>query len=159
MESAIEALQQASTQGHWVLLHNVQFNPDLLSRLPALLQRLPARNEWKVWLSVEGDCTHVPAPLLQSASKVVLDPPKSLCSSVLYCLHSLAGHNMVNATNRIEWLPILHNMAMLHTTACLRKDVYKHAWTTDFSWSHSHFMVNLIVIEGKRSYIVRGLPL
>lgn len=142
MESAIEALEQASSQGHWILLHNTQQNPTLLSRLSSQLCQLPAREKWKVWISVQGDCADIPSSLLRSASKVVLDPPRSLCGGVLYCLNSLAG-DIVSSSVRVEWLPILHCMAMLHTTVCLRKHVYVHAWSTDFTWTHQHFMVSV----------------
>jgi len=52
----------------------------------------------------------------------------------------------VSCSSRVEWLPILHSLAMFHTTVCLRKDVYMHAWTTDFSWSHVHFMVSYCLL-------------
>lgn len=130
----------ASSQGHWVLLHNIQLNTSLLSQLPSLLKQLPARDKWKLWLSVQGDCSAMPFPLLHSANKLVLDPPKSLCSSVLYCLSSLAG-GVLTSCSRLEWLPILHCMSMLHTTICLRKQVYEYSLVTDFTWTHLHFMV------------------
>jgi hypothetical protein len=125
-----------------VLLHNAHLNPDLLSRLPMLLfHQLPPRDKWRVWLSVQGGCTHIPSSLLRWANKIVLDPPKALNSGVLYCLNSLAGE-VVSTSSRVEWLPVLHSLALLHTTVCLRKDIYTHSWTTDFSWSHTHFMVS-----------------
>lgn len=131
----------ASTKGHWILLHNIQSCPRLLSELPSLLEQLPARQKWKVWVSIQGDCLTVPSPLLYSANKLVLDPPLSLCSSVLYSLNSLPG-NVLTTSSRVEWLPSLHCMAMLHATISLRRHVYVHAWLQDFSWSHMHFMVS-----------------
>lgn len=152
--SAIETLTLASSQGHWVLLHNLQLNPGLLALLPSLLRQLPARDKWKVWLSVQGDCSTLPTSLLHSANKVVLDPPRAMSSSVLYCLGSLAG-GVVSCSSRLEWLPVLHCMAMLHTTVCLRKQVYAHAWVTDFPWTHSHFMVSSVsVLHAKYMHAV-----
>ena len=78
-------MESASSQGHWLLLHNIHTCPQLLSQLPSLLHELPQckREGWKLWLSVcvgeEESYIHpylLPLPLLQSACKVVLDPPK-----------------------------------------------------------------------------------
>ena len=138
---AVEALTEASSRGHWVLLHNVQLCPSLLMRLPALLDQLPPRDGWKVWLSVQGDCGVLPPSLLHSADKLVLDPPRDLYSGVLYCLGCLAG-GAVSSSSRPEWLPVLHCISMLHTTVRLRSHMYSHAWVTDFPWTHLHFMVS-----------------
>ena len=146
VSSAMETLRVASSEGHWVLLHNTQLAPSLLSRLMPALTRLPPRNSWKVWLTVQGDCQLLPPSLLHCADKLVLDPPREVCSSVLYCLGSLAG-GVATSSSRPEWLPILHCMSMLHTTACLREQVYPHAWLTNTTWTHSHFMVSSGAID------------
>lgn len=141
IESTKNALKVASTQGHWILLHNIQSCQRLLSDLPFLLEQLPERQKWKIWISIQGDCPTVPSTLLHSANKLVLDPPLSLCSSVLYSLNSLAG-DLLTGSCHVDWLPSVHHLAMLHATIRLRRHVYIHALLNDFSWGHTHFMVS-----------------
>ncbi len=139
----METLRLASSQGHCVLLHNIQSCPSLLNKLPSLLEKLPSRDTWKLWLSMQGDYSDIPPSLLHSSNKLVLDPPLSLTSSVLHSLSSLAGE-VFSSSSRLEWLPILHSMVMLHATVCLRKHIYEYSWLTDFQWTHTHFMVTII---------------
>ena len=141
IESTKNALKVASTQGQWILLHNIQSCQQFLSDLPFLLEQLPERQKWEIWISIQGDCLTVPSNLLHSANKFVLDPPLSLCSSVLYNLSSLS-RDFLTESCHVEWLPSVHNMAMLHATILLRKYVYIHALLEDFSWTHTHFMVS-----------------
>ena len=84
-EAARRSMEAAASQGRWLLLHNVHTCPPLLSQLPTLLRELPSRQQegWKLWLSAcvreEEDSVRprlLPVSLLQSACKVVLDPPK-----------------------------------------------------------------------------------
>ena len=154
IDSTLKALQLASSQGHWILLHNIQSSPDLFAQLPSLLEFLPAREKWRIWLSVQGDCFTIPHSLLHSANRIVLDPPCSLRSSVLYSLSNLAG-DVVSSSSRVEWLPILHCMAMLHATVRLRKEIYAHAWLTNLQWTHSHFMVGFHNVLRSQNWILQ----
>ena len=135
-------MEEASKEGYWILLHNVQTCPELLATLPALLNRLPARLKWKVWVSIHGDSTSVPVSLIYMANKVVLDPPLSLYSSVVYCLNNIPS-DILAASSRVEWLPALHCMAMLHATLCLRRHVYSYSLLQEFQWSFSNFLVRI----------------
>lgn len=133
-------MEKASQEGHWILLHNIQSCPSLLSSLPLLLDGFPQRQKWKVWISLQGDTTSVPTSLLYSANKLILDPPLSLYSCVLYCLNNLPA-DVLTTSSRVEWLPGLHCMAMLHAILCLRRHIYSYSLMQEFNWSFSNFIV------------------
>ena len=157
VKTAIHAA--ACSEGHWLLVHNADTCPLLLAELPAILDSLPARHNWKLFVSLCGDCDAIPMELLQSASKLVLDSPivsvllisltpavsknvfrsQSLRSNVLHSLSSVAGE-LVCSSSRQEWLPLLHNLAMLHATVQLRQRAYGQAWSTDYHWSHTQLL-------------------
>ena len=96
LEAVKLCLQEASSQGAWLLLHNAHTCPALLAQLPALLESHPPRESWKVWLSASGHA-HIPIPLLQSACKVVLDSPKvgtALLAESIQWHHKRHGRNI-----------------------------------------------------------------
>ncbi len=142
-DSALLAMQQAScSTGHWLLLHHAQSCPKLLAQLPSILHGLPSKQDWKLWLSAHGDATAIPMTLLKSVCRVVLESPLSVRASVLHSLSSTAGE-MITSSSRQEWLPLLHNIALLHATVRLRQQAYRFAWTDDYHWNHSHLMVSV----------------
>jgi len=53
----------------------------------------------------------------------------------------MAG-DIVTCSSRPEWLPLLHNIAMLHATVRPRKEAYPQAWAKEYSWRHTHLMVS-----------------
>ena len=52
----------------------------------------------------------------------------------------MAG-DLITGSTRPEFLPLVHNLAMLHATLRLRKELYHFAWKEDYKWSHKHLMV------------------
>ena len=140
-ERAKNIVKEASESGLWVLLNNIHTNSQLLSELPAFLERLPPMENWRLWLSSHGDCDQIPVHLLHSAFKVVLDSPLSLRGNVLHSLSCMAGE-LIASSSRPEWLPILHNVIMLHATLRLRKLAFNFAWAEDYQWKLTHLMVS-----------------
>lgn len=144
--SAVLAMQQASSNGQWLLIHHAHSCPKLLAQLPSLMQDLPPRHTWKLWLSAHGETTFIPMTLLKTTTRVVLESPFTLKASVLHSLRSTAGE-LVTSSSRQEWLPLLHNMVLLHATVRLRRQAYQFAWTKDYQWTHSNLMVSLYRAE------------
>ena len=140
-EKAKEAIRQASKNQQWVLLCDVHTNCELLVELPIFLETLPPMEDWRLWLSCHGDCNHLPVHLLQSAYKIVLDSPMALHGNVLHSLSCTAG-DLIAASARPEWLPILHNMIMLHSTLRLRKLAFNFTWSEEYHWTLTHLMVS-----------------
>ena len=144
MEEAKRAkniIKEAGENGLWVLLNNIHTNSELCAELPAFLEGLQWMESWKLWLSSHGDCDQLPVHLLHSAFKVVLDSPLSLRGNVLHSLSCTAG-DLIASSSRPEWLPILHNMIMLHATLRLRKVAFNYAWAKGYQWKLTHLMVN-----------------
>ena len=141
VEKAKKAINEASTSRQWLLLNNVHTSAELLEELPAFLEALPPMQNWRLWLSSHGDSDLLPVPILQSAFKVVLDSPLALRGSVLHSLNCTAV-DLITASSRPEWLPIIHNMIMLHATLRLRKEAFEFAWKENYRWTITHLMVS-----------------
>lgn len=149
---AKKAIVKASSNRQWVLLNNIHTSAKLLAELPTFLETLPPMENWRLWLSSHGDCHQLPVPILQWAYKVVLDSPLALRGSVLHCLSHTAG-DLIAASARPEWLPIIHNMIMLHATLRLRKQAFEFAWAENYHWTLTHLMVSLIA-EGDMARLI-----
>ncbi len=142
LPSALLALQTASTHNHWLLLHHTQHCPELLTQLPSILNSLPPRINWKLWLSTQAaGCNSFPMTLLKSSCRLVLESPLDLRGSMLHSLSSTAGE-LFSASSRQEWLPLLHNVALFHATVLLRHQAYQFTWTQDYHWTQDHLMVS-----------------
>lgn len=61
-------------------------------------------------------------------------------------LHNISTAATVafNVSSRPEYLPLLHNICMLHTLLRLRRDVYPHAWTKDYVWTQTDLVVRTL---------------
>ncbi len=88
-----QSVELSRHQGHWLLLHNVHTNGQLLQELPSLLAEgeeaavedreggdgLEAESakgqKWRVWLTAHKDAI-LPTFIQQAACKVVLESPR-----------------------------------------------------------------------------------
>ncbi len=66
--------------------------------------------------------------------------PQAVRASLLHSLSSM-GSAVLSTSTRPEWLPLLHNVALFHSTVRVRGEVYDHAWSTKYIWTHAHLMV------------------
>ena len=72
-----KAFSQTSSSGGWLLLHNIQASPLLLSCLPGLLEDHPTSESWRVWLTVcAGGEVRLPAAVQNRVCRVALDSPR-----------------------------------------------------------------------------------
>ena len=142
VERAKQAIELASSQGKWICLHNCQTSPNLLTQVLSLLEHLPPQDNWRLWLSLHGDCDTLPSPLLRRACKLVLDSPYAIHSNVIYNLMSM-GSDILPASSRPEWLPLLHAMFLFHGTLRLRIHTYKYSWKKIYPWTCTHLMVSI----------------
>lgn len=98
VDTVKRSIELSRCHDHWLLLHNIHSNTDLLHQLPSLLAEEEGSaavdmegeggegesakgGNWRVWLSAHMD-TRLPTPILQGACKVVLDSPKVSCLTV-----------------------------------------------------------------------------
>ena len=68
-------------------------------------------------------------------------PPQSIKGSLLLTLHSL-GSDTISSSSRLEWLPLLHNAALLFATLRARGTIYQHSWSSSFQPGHAHMLVS-----------------
>lgn len=76
LTSMEKCMEQAQSQGCWLLLHNIHTSPPLLAQLVTMMEHHPDRGgDWRLWLSSHADHT-LPTALLHRVTKVSTDSPK-----------------------------------------------------------------------------------
>jgi len=70
----------------------------------------------------------------------VIVPLQSIHTSVMHSLTCIPLEVM-RSSNRVEWLPLLHSIAMMHASLRLRGQVCPYAWSNGYHWNYNHLMV------------------
>eukprot|EP00794_Sanderia_malayensis_P000407 gene407-1042_t len=117
---AKKAIQMNMKSGGWLLLLNGQNCIHLLESLDSFLQEATSFDQnFRLWISSNDDPC-LPASILQTSVKIFVDTPKMSLKSSLTRNFSWIDPEVWKKSMRNEWLPLLHNACMLHSTLRLR---------------------------------------
>ncbi|XP_071801693.1 uncharacterized protein [Asterias amurensis] len=140
--STRRAIQTAMQEGTWVLLQNGHNSSHMLNSLETILQESNNKHQmgesnFRLWISAQMSL-RIPVRLLQFAIKVVVDSPRIIKDNLLRSM-SLVDTELLKLSSRVEWPPLLHNLAMLHATIRLRGRFNRAGWnhpeTMDFGYN------------------------
>ena len=67
---------------------------------------------------------------------------QSIHMSVMHSLNCITM-DVLRSSNRVEWLPLLHSLAMMHASLRLRGQVCSYSWNSNYRWNYNHFMVSV----------------
>ena len=67
-------------------------------------------------------------------------PSQSIHTSVMHSLTCIPL-DVMRSSNRVEWLPLLHSIAMMHASLRLRGQVCPYSWSNGYHWNYNHLMV------------------
>ena len=65
---------------------------------------------------------------------------QSIHASVMHSLTCIPM-NVFRSSSRVEWLPLLHSIAMMHASLRLRGQVCPYSWSNGYHWNYNHLMV------------------
>ncbi|XP_030850579.1 dynein heavy chain 8, axonemal isoform X3 [Strongylocentrotus purpuratus] len=137
---ARKAVQHAMQEGTWVMLKSAHNATHLLNSLETLLQendnKQGGESPFRVWISAQVS-RNIPVRLLQYGVKVVIDTPKIVKESLLRAVSSFEPEQL-KASSRSEWVPLLHNIAMVHATVRLRGRYGLAGWNYPDVMDFSH---------------------
>ncbi|XP_071504103.1 dynein axonemal heavy chain 5-like [Diadema antillarum] len=137
---ARKAIQKAMQEGTCIMLKGAHNAPNLLNALETLLQendnKQGGESPFRLWISAQIS-RNIPVRLLQYAVKVVIDTPKIVKESLLRAVSSFDADTL-KACSRSEWVPLLHNLAMLHATVRLRSRFGLAGWNYPEIMDFSH---------------------
>ncbi|RDD45872.1 Dynein heavy chain 5, axonemal [Trichoplax sp. H2] len=135
-----KAVQRGMLNGQWVMLHNAHYAPHLLNTLNTILSDTKQIDpSFRLWISSKPN-TILSHQLLQSSIKLVVEPPKRMRESILSCLNWIEPDTF-KTSQRSEWIPLLHNLCLLHSSLRLRTRYKNRGWNApyDLEWSNSEF--------------------
>lgn len=62
-------------------------------------------------------------------------------SHMVHSLYSTTHRGLIKSSSRLEWLPLVHNVIMLHASLCLRQHASSWSYSSHYQWNHTHLMV------------------
>ena len=65
---------------------------------------------------------------------------QSIHASVMHSLTCIPM-DVFRSSSHVEWLPLLHSIAMMHASLQLRGQVCPYSWSNGYCWNYNHLMV------------------
>ena len=65
---------------------------------------------------------------------------QSINASVMHSLTCIPM-DVFRSSSRVEWLPLLHSIAMMHASLRLRGRVCPYSWSNGYRWNYNYLMV------------------
>ncbi|KAG8444848.1 hypothetical protein GDO86_009850 [Hymenochirus boettgeri] len=118
-ERAEEIIMNSMSEGHWLLLENVQNSIKLMTSLEGILKlnTNPDKN-FRLWLSVQSS-QELPIRLLHYSVKTVVNTPMNIKGGLIQSWKFVTEDTLA-VNSRPEWPALLHNLCFFHCAARLR---------------------------------------
>merc|ERR1719427_2521964 len=71
-------------------------------------------------MTAEANIRGIPQIVLHTSIKIIIDHPRFMKSNLVRFAITSLGCDVINMTSRVEWLPALHNICLLHGALLLR---------------------------------------
>ena len=78
---------------------------------------------------------------------------QSIHASVMHSLTCIPM-DVFRSSSRVEWLPLLHSIAIMHASLRLRGQVCPYSWSNGYHWNYNHLMVCVYDVMVVLAYIV-----
>ncbi|XP_031757885.1 dynein gamma chain, flagellar outer arm isoform X2 [Xenopus tropicalis] len=118
-EKAEEIINHGMSEGHWVLLENVQNSVKLMASLEGILKSKKNPNKhFRLWISVQASQA-LPVRLLHYTVKIVVSAPMNIRGGLVHSWQ-FVGQEALSVSRRPEWPALLHNLCFFHCAARLR---------------------------------------
>ncbi|XP_018096048.2 dynein heavy chain 5, axonemal [Xenopus laevis] len=118
-EKAEEIINNGMSEGHWVLLENVQNSVKLMASIEGILKsKKNPDKHFRLWISVQAR-QDLPVRLLHYTVKTVVSAPVNMKGGLIHSWQFI-GQETLSASRRPEWPALLHNLCFFHCAARLR---------------------------------------
>ncbi|KAG6939923.1 dynein axonemal heavy chain 11, partial [Chelydra serpentina] len=110
---AEEALEEAATHGHWVILQNVHLVAKWLGTLEKLLEQYckGSHSDFRVFISAEPAPTPeehiIPQGILENSIKITSEPPTGLLANLHAALYNFDQDTLELCSREMEFKSIL----------------------------------------------------
>nr|XP_018669928.1 dynein heavy chain 5, axonemal-like isoform X1 [Ciona intestinalis]XP_026692815.1 dynein heavy chain 5, axonemal-like isoform X1 [Ciona intestinalis] len=140
-------LQQATTEGGWVLFQNCHLGLMFMEELLESIQTLPPETHptMRVYITTEVN-DKFPITLLQMSTKFTNEPPQGMKAG-LKRTYAGVTQEQLEVTNMPQWRPLLYTTAFLHSVVQERRKFGPLGWNIPYEFNQSDFTASVQFIQ------------
>ncbi|XP_039266995.2 dynein axonemal heavy chain 8-like [Styela clava] len=139
-------MQQAMTEGGWVLFQNCHLGLDFMEELLDTLQDMAECDpSMRVWITTEVN-PKFPITLLQSSIKFTNEPPQGMKAG-LKRTYGGVSQELLEVTNMPQWKPLLYATAFVHSVVQERRKFGPLGWNIPYEFNQSDFTACIQFIQ------------
>uniref|UniRef100_A0A8C3IDJ0 Dynein axonemal heavy chain 11 n=1 Tax=Chrysemys picta bellii TaxID=8478 RepID=A0A8C3IDJ0_CHRPI len=138
---AEEALQEAVTHGHWVILQNVHLVAKWLGTLEKLLEQYSkgSHSDFRVFISAEPAPTPeehiIPQGILENSIKITSEPPTGVLANLHAALYNFDQDTLELCSRETEFKSILFSLCYFHTCVSGRLKFGPQGWNRRYPFN------------------------
>ncbi|XP_014280457.2 dynein beta chain, ciliary [Halyomorpha halys] len=149
---AEEAMELASSQGHWVVLQNVHLVKKWLPVLEKKLEFLgaDANPEFRVFMSAEpasSPSAHsIPQGILESSIKITNEPPTGIKANLHKALDNFSQETLELCSKEAEFKAILFALCYFHAVVAERRKFGPQGWNKVYPFNVGDLNISASVL-------------
>nr|XP_032639292.1 dynein heavy chain 11, axonemal isoform X5 [Chelonoidis abingdonii] len=138
---AEEALEEAATHGHWVILQNVHLVAKWLGTLEKLLEQYSkgSHSDFRVFISAEPAPTPeehiIPQGILENSIKITSEPPTGVLANLHAALYNFDQDTLELCSRETEFKSILFSLCYFHTCVAGRLKFGPQGWNRKYPFN------------------------
>ncbi|XP_068162278.1 dynein axonemal heavy chain 10 [Antennarius striatus] len=151
-EVALQLLEKAASNGHWLMLENCHLLVKWLKDLEKTLENITKPNpNFRLWITT-NPIKDFPIGILQKSLKVVTEPPQSLKLN-MRATYSKISHSILDACPHPNFPSLVYVLAFFHAVVQERRKYGKIGWNVPYDFNESDFSVCMEILN---TYLTRG---
>ncbi|KAL7295702.1 hypothetical protein TKK_0011053 [Trichogramma kaykai] len=152
-QSAIDLLENAVQNGHWLMLQNchllLSFTRELEKRLENIGKPSP---DFRLWLTTDPS-PNFPIGILQQSLKVVTEPPNGLKLNLKSTYFKMA-EQVLTCCDHPSYKHLIYVLAFYHAVVQERRKYDKIGWNVNYDFNESDFNVCTSILD---TYLTKNL--
>uniref|UniRef100_A0A8C4YFM3 Dynein axonemal heavy chain 11 n=1 Tax=Gopherus evgoodei TaxID=1825980 RepID=A0A8C4YFM3_9SAUR len=138
---AEEALEEAATHGHWVILQNVHLVAKWLGTLEKLLEQYSkgSHSDFRVFIIAEPAPTPeehiIPQGILENSIKITSEPPTGVLANLHAALYNFDQDTLELCSRETEFKSILFSLCYFHTCVAERLKFGPQGWNRRYPFN------------------------
>lgn len=142
-KGVMQQIRLAAQNGSWICVKNVQLVPNWLNELNEILQTLPCRDGFRIWLVCDG-IRHFPLSLLNKCNKVLYEAPNSIKSKVQRLIHQ--WKNLLEKKRDAKLLKIYIALFIFNAVVQERRSFVPQGWTKPYEFSDADLKAAIDIV-------------
>ncbi|KAG2465097.1 DYH11 protein, partial [Polypterus senegalus] len=149
---AEESLEEASREGHWVILQNIHLVAKWLGTLEKLLDHYSENShaDFRVFISAEPAGTPeehiIPQGILQNSIKITNEPPSGMLANLHSALYNFDQDTLEMCAREQEFKSILFSLCYFHACVAERRKFGPQGWNRSYPFNTGDLTISVNVL-------------